>query len=116
MRMIYINNFNGRLTIDFNQKPTKDVFYNVLQSNVKQRRYMLIKTYLMGIPNDQIRTTSPGSYMIDAQWNELVQKWSDPKTWYVLSAELHSYLLLPVKLIMGCCCLVYVNLELHHVC
>jgi hypothetical protein len=40
---------------------------------------MLKKTYFTGIPIDQIRTTSPISYMTDAQWNELVQKWSDPK-------------------------------------
>jgi hypothetical protein len=30
-------------------------------------------------PIDHIRTTSHVSYMTDAQWNELVQKWLDPK-------------------------------------
>jgi hypothetical protein len=64
--MIYINNFQGRLAIDFNQQPTKDACYIVLQSTVKQRRYMLKKTYFTGIPIDQIRTTSLVSYMIDA--------------------------------------------------
>jgi hypothetical protein len=77
--MILINNFQGRLAIDINQQPTKDACYNVLQSTIKQRRYNLKKTYFTGIPIDQIRTTSPIPYMTDAQWNELVQKWSDPK-------------------------------------
>jgi hypothetical protein len=77
--MILINNFQGRLAIDINQQPTKDACYNVLQSTVKQRRYNLKKTYFTGIPIDQIRSTSPVPYMTDAQWNELVKKWSDPK-------------------------------------
>jgi hypothetical protein len=77
--MILINNFQGRLAIDINQQPTKDACYNVLQLTIKQRCYNLKKTYFTSIPFDQIRTTSHVPYMTDAQWNEQVQKWSDPK-------------------------------------
>jgi hypothetical protein len=44
--------FQGRLAIDFNQQPTKDACYIVLQSTIKQRCYMLKKTYFTGIPID----------------------------------------------------------------
>jgi hypothetical protein len=43
-------------------------------------RYKLKKKYFTGILVDQIRTTSPVPFMTDAQWNQLVQKWLDPKT------------------------------------
>lgn len=77
--MILINNFQGRLAVNTNHQPTKDACYSVFQDKVKNWRYKLKKKYFSGIPVDQIRTTSPVSYMTDAQWNDLVQKWLDPK-------------------------------------
>ena len=44
-----------------------------------QERYKLKKTYINGIPANQIRMTSPVSSMNDAQWCELVKICSSAK-------------------------------------
>jgi hypothetical protein len=89
--MISINNFQGRLSFDIKDKPTEAACLSVMQSEVKQMRYKLKKKYFTGILVDQIRTTSPVPFMTDAQWNQLVQKWLDPKTMVCLSATLSLY-------------------------
>jgi hypothetical protein len=71
--------FQARLAIDEKHKPTEEACYSVFQSGIRQQRYKLKQKYFNGIPADQIRTTSPVPYMTDVQWNQLVEKWSNPK-------------------------------------
>ena len=50
-----------------------------LKKHVRQRRYELKKKYFVGIANDQVLTTSPVDTTYDAQWCQLVEKWSASK-------------------------------------
>jgi hypothetical protein len=42
-------------------------------------RYKLKKKYFNGVPANQVRTTSPISFMIDDQWKLLMEMWSTSK-------------------------------------
>jgi len=64
--------------IDDKQPPTLAADTDVLRSGVRQTRYRLKKKFFNGVPTDQIRTT-PITSMSDAQWMELVNKWTDGK-------------------------------------
>jgi len=50
-----------------------------MRSAIKNLRYRLKKKYFNGVPANEIRTTSPVDYMSNAQWRDLIAKWSDPK-------------------------------------
>jgi len=67
------------LAVDENDDPTKQACTNLLQSGVRKTRYLLKKKYFIGVPADQIRTTSPIPTITDEQWLALVAKWSSPK-------------------------------------
>lgn len=71
--------WQARLAIDTTDKPTKEACVSVFQSGVRQMRYRLKQAYFNGVPADEIQTTSPVPYMTDAQWCELVEKWSSGK-------------------------------------
>ncbi|CAO2187002.1 unnamed protein product, partial [Urochloa humidicola] len=51
----------------------------VMRSGIRQRQYKLKQHYFVGIPADEVRATSPVSYMSDVQWRRLVDKWSSAK-------------------------------------
>jgi hypothetical protein len=55
-------------------------------------RYRLKKKYFIGIPANEIRTSSPVASMTDEQWRALVAKWSDPKNLVWVSS--HFYFLI----------------------
>ena len=70
-------NHQGRLAIDLSHKATKDACVSVFQSAIQQRRYRLKRKYFVGHPANEIPTTSPVSYMTNAQWYQLVDKLSN---------------------------------------
>ena len=70
-------NHQGRLAIDTSHKPTKDACVSVFKSAIRQRRFRLKKKYFVGLPANEIPTTSLVSYMTNAQWFQLVDKWSN---------------------------------------
>jgi hypothetical protein len=70
-------NHQGRLAIVTSHKPTKDACVSVFKLAICQRRYRLKKKYFVGLPPNEIPTTSLVSYMTNAQWSQLVDKWSN---------------------------------------
>ncbi|XP_020397787.1 uncharacterized protein [Zea mays] len=75
----FVSQLNGSLSINTEDKATKEVCTDMLRSAVKNQRYRLKQKYFNGVPANEISTTSPVSYMTDEQWRALVAKWSDPK-------------------------------------
>jgi len=71
--------FQLRLRVDTREKAVEEACYSVFQSAIRQKHYRLKKKYFTGIPIDQIRRTSPVSYMTDEMSNKLVEKWMNPK-------------------------------------
>jgi hypothetical protein len=67
------------LAINKEDKATEEACTDIMRSGVRQLRYRLKKKYFIGVPADQIRTTSPVPSMTDEQWRALVAKWTDPK-------------------------------------
>jgi len=62
------------LAVDENDEPTKQACVNLLQSEVHQTRFLLKKKYFIGVPANQVRTTSPILNITDEQWQQLVAK------------------------------------------
>jgi hypothetical protein len=62
--------------MDIDNKAVKDSCIDLLKGGQRQMRYNLKKKYFNGLSQDQVRRTSPVSYMSDAQWLELVAMWS----------------------------------------
>jgi len=67
------------LAVDDKHEPTVKAYNNMLQSVVRQSRYLLKKKYFNGIPANEVRTTSPVANLTDEQWLELVKLWSSAK-------------------------------------
>jgi hypothetical protein len=67
------------LSVNTEDKATKEACTDTLRSAVKNQRYRLKQKYFNGVPANEIRITSLVSYMTDEQWRALVAKWSDPK-------------------------------------
>jgi hypothetical protein len=67
------------LAINTKDKATEEAFTDMMRSAIKNHRYRLKKKYFNGVPANEIRTTSPVDYMSNAQWRDLIAKWSDPK-------------------------------------
>ena len=67
------------MTVDDKHEPTVKACNNMLQSAVRQSRYLLKKKYFNGIPANEVRTTSPVANLTDEQWLELVKLWSSAK-------------------------------------
>ena len=91
-----------RLAVDDQDKPTVEACGSVLQSAVRNSRYLLKKKYFNGIPADQVRTTSPVPSLTDEQWLELVKLWSSPK------AKVSSWC--KEKIMFYLCCLQFTDL------
>ncbi|RCV37940.1 hypothetical protein SETIT_8G103400v2 [Setaria italica] len=62
----FVGSLSGRLAIDRRDKATTDAC----------RRYKLKQKHFVGVPANEIPTTSLFSYMTDLQWCKLVDKWS----------------------------------------
>ncbi|KAL5647139.1 hypothetical protein ACJX0J_041494, partial [Zea mays] len=75
----FVSQLNGRLSVNTEDKATKEACTDMLRSAVKNQCYRLKQKYFNGVPANEISTTSPVSYMTDEQWRALVAKWSDPK-------------------------------------
>ncbi|XP_020407724.1 uncharacterized protein [Zea mays] len=75
----FVSQLNGRLSVNTEDKATKEACTDMLRSAVKNQRYRLKQKYFNGVPANEISTTSHVSYMTDEQWRVLVAKWSDPK-------------------------------------
>ena len=81
-------NHQGRLAIDPSHKLTKDACDSVFQSAIRQRQYRLKKKYFVGCHANEIPTTSPITYMTNAQWSQLVDKWSNMRNRVIALAVL----------------------------
>ena len=81
-------NHQGRLAIDPSHKPTKDACVSVVQSAIRQWQYRLKKKYFVGRHANEIPTTSPVAYMTNAQWSQLVDKWSNMRNRVIALAVL----------------------------
>jgi len=73
-------NIQGRLAVDKEDNATKSACESVFKTGIRQMRYKLKQQYFVGIPADEIRTTSPVSYMTDEEWCKLVEKWSNARS------------------------------------
>jgi hypothetical protein len=71
------SNHYGRLAIDTRHEPIADACVSVFKSSIQPRQYKLKQQYFVGIPANEIPTISPISNMVDAQWCQLVDKWSN---------------------------------------
>lgn len=76
------------MAINAEDKPTEEAVLDVMRSIQRQERYRLKKKYFVGVPANEVRTTSPVSTMDDAQWRALVVHWSDPKNMVWVSAHI----------------------------
>ena len=72
-----VNSNHRGLAIDTSHMPTKDACASVFKSGIRQGRYKLKQKYFVGVPANEIATTSHVPYMTDAQWCQLVEKWSN---------------------------------------
>ncbi|KAL5218564.1 hypothetical protein ABZP36_019248, partial [Zizania latifolia] len=68
-----------RLAVDEKDKPTMEACSNLLQTGIRQSRYLLKKNYFISVSANEVKTTSPISSLTDEQWLELVKKWSSAK-------------------------------------
>jgi hypothetical protein len=67
------------LAINVKDKPTVEACTYMLRSRVRQIRHRLKKKYFDDVPANEIQLTSPVSSMTDDEWNQLVEKWKNPK-------------------------------------
>jgi hypothetical protein len=79
------------LSVNTEDKATKEACTDMLRSTVKNQRYRLKQKYFNGVPANEIRTTSLVSYMTDEQWRALVAKWSDPKNMVWVSCHIFFF-------------------------
>ncbi|KAG8048590.1 hypothetical protein GUJ93_ZPchr0009g2312 [Zizania palustris] len=75
----FMGKLSTRLSVDEKDNPTIEACTNILQTRVCQSRYLLKKNYFIGVPANEVRTTSPVSSLTDEQWLELMEKWSSAK-------------------------------------
>ena len=80
------------MAINSEDKATEEACIDILRSGVRQMRYRLKKKYFIGIPANEVRTTSLVACMTDEQWRALVAKWTDPKNMVLVSS--HFYFLI----------------------
>lgn len=76
------------MSVNTEDKATKEACTDMLRSAVKNQRYRLKQKYFNGVPANEISTTSHVSYMTDEQWRALVAKWSDPKNMVWVSCHI----------------------------
>eukprot|EP00267_Zea_mays_P057129 XP_023157165.1 uncharacterized protein LOC103639934 [Zea mays] len=84
----FVSQLNGRLSVNTEDKATKEACTDMLRSAVKNQCYRLKQKYFNGVPANEIMITSPVSYMTDEQWRALVAKWSDPKNMVWVSCHI----------------------------
>ena len=65
--------------MDTSDKATADACASVFKAAIRQNRYRLKKDYFIGVPANEIPTTSPLPTMNDGQWRQLVNMWSSPE-------------------------------------
>jgi hypothetical protein len=73
------------LAINSEDKATKEACIDMLRSRVRQIRHRLKQKYFDGVPANEIPIVSPVPSMDDDEWNQLVDKWKDPKNMVCVS-------------------------------
>ena len=66
--------------MDKSHKAMADVCARVFKAAIQQNRYRLKQDYFVGVPANEIPTTSPLPTMNDGHWRQLVHMWSSPES------------------------------------
>ena len=65
--------------MDTSDKAMVDACASIFKAAIRQNRYRLKQDYFVGVPANEIPTTSPLPTMNAGQWRELVDMWSSPE-------------------------------------